>query len=49
MDRLVILEQGRIAEQGAHDALLAHDGIYASLWAHQSGGFLPTDAEGVSA
>jgi ATP-binding cassette subfamily B protein len=42
MDRLVILEHGRIAEQGTHDALLAHGGIYATLWAHQSGGFLPT-------
>jgi ATP-binding cassette, subfamily B, bacterial len=41
MDRLVILERGRIAEEGSHDALLAHGGIYAALWAHQSGGFLP--------
>jgi ATP-binding cassette, subfamily B, bacterial len=43
MDRLVILERGRIAEQGTHDALLTHGGIYASLWAHQSGGFLATE------
>jgi ATP-binding cassette subfamily B protein len=41
MDRLVILERGRIAEQGSHDALLAVDGIYSALWTHQSGGFLP--------
>ncbi len=41
MDRLVILERGRIAEEGSHDALLAQGGIYAALWAHQSGGFLP--------
>jgi len=41
MDRLVILEQGRIAEQGSHDALLAMGGIYSALWSHQSGGFLP--------
>jgi len=41
MDRLVILERGRIAEQGSHEALLASGGIYAALWAHQSGGFLP--------
>ena len=41
MDTLVILERGRIAEQGSHDTLLAQGGIYATLWAHQSGGFLP--------
>ena len=41
MDRLVILERGRIAEEGSHDELLAQGGIYAALWAHQSGGFLP--------
>ncbi len=40
MDQLIVLDHGRIVEQGSHDALLAHDGIYASLWAHQSGGFL---------
>jgi ATP-binding cassette subfamily B protein len=40
MDQLVVLELGRIIEQGTHDALLARGGLYASLWAHQSGGFL---------
>ena len=45
MDRLVILERGRIAEEGSHDALLAQGGIYATLWAHQSGGFLPAPEE----
>ena len=40
MDRLIVLDRGRIVEEGPHDALLARDGIYASLWAHQSGGFL---------
>lgn len=40
MDRLVVMEQGRIVEQGTHDQLLAHAGIYAGLWARQSGGFL---------
>lgn len=40
MDQLVVLEQGRILEKGSHEALLARGGIYASLWAHQSGGFL---------
>ena len=43
MDRLVVLEHGRIVEQGSHDSLLAHDGIYAALWARQSGGFLGSD------
>lgn len=43
MDRLVVIEQGRIVEQGPHDELLAHGGIYASLWAHQSGGFLGSE------
>jgi len=41
MDKLVVLDRGKIVEKGSHDALLAHGGIYASLWAHQSGGFLP--------
>lgn len=40
MDRIVILEQGKIAEQGSHKELLTQKGIYAKLWAHQSGGFL---------
>ena len=40
MDRLVVLDGGRIAEQGDHRSLMAAGGIYARLWAHQSGGFL---------
>jgi ATP-binding cassette subfamily B protein len=40
MDELVILDRGRLVERGSHDALLARGGIYAGLWAHQSGGFL---------
>ncbi|SEM04705.1 ABC transporter ATP-binding protein [Streptacidiphilus jiangxiensis] len=40
MDRLVVLDRGRILEQGSHQDLLAADGAYAKLWQHQSGGFL---------
>ncbi len=40
MDRLVVMEQGQIVESGTHRELLALGGLYAKLWAHQSGGFL---------
>ncbi|QYJ79968.1 ABC transporter ATP-binding protein [Shewanella acanthi] len=40
MDRLIVLDQGRIVEQGTHQELIAQGGIYAQLWAHQTGGFL---------
>lgn len=40
MDRLVVLDRGRIVEQGTHQQLLASEGTYAKLWQHQSGGFL---------
>jgi ATP-binding cassette, subfamily B, multidrug efflux pump len=40
MDRLVVLDRGRIAEQGTHEALLRLNGHYATLWRRQSGGFL---------
>ncbi len=43
MDRLIVLEQGRIVEEGSHAELLRLDGQYAMLWKHQSGGFLPHD------
>lgn len=39
MDRIVVLDQGQVVEQGSHAALLAADGAYARLWARQSGGF----------
>lgn len=40
MDRLIVLDQGRIVEQGTHDELVALNGIYAQLWQRQTGGFL---------
>ena len=40
MDRLVVLDNGNIIEQGNHAELLKLGGLYASLWTHQSGGFL---------
>jgi len=40
MDRLIVLDEGRIVEEGDHASLLARGGLYARLWAHQSGGFL---------
>ncbi len=43
MDRLIVLDRGRIVEEGDHRSLLAQGGLYARLWAHQSGGFLGED------
>jgi ATP-binding cassette subfamily B multidrug efflux pump len=43
MDRLIVLDQGRIVEEGDHQSLLAKGGLYARLWSHQSGGFLGED------
>ena len=45
MDRLVVLDEGRIVEEGTHAQLLEQNGLYAKLWAHQSGGFLPEQIE----
>ena len=45
MDRLIVLDRGHIVEQGDHRSLLALGGLYARLWAHQSGGFLGEEAD----
>jgi ATP-binding cassette subfamily B multidrug efflux pump len=45
LDRLVVIDKGRIVEDGPHRALVARDGLYAGLWARQSGGFIAGEAE----
>jgi ATP-binding cassette, subfamily B, multidrug efflux pump len=45
MDRLIVMDQGRIIEQGTHAELVRRSGLYASLWKRQSGGFLAPDAQ----
>ncbi|MEK1851180.1 MAG: ABC transporter ATP-binding protein [Phyllobacterium sp.] len=45
LDRLVVMDKGRIVESGSHEELIAANGIYAALWARQSGGFLGLDDE----
>ncbi len=45
MDRLVVMDKGRIVEEGDHKSLLARGGLYARLWEHQSGGFLGDEAD----
>ncbi|TMV07173.1 ABC transporter ATP-binding protein [Ruegeria sediminis] len=44
MDRILVMDRGRIVEQGSHAELLAHGGLYARFWARQSGGFLNPEA-----
>ncbi|WP_159070728.1 ATP-binding cassette domain-containing protein, partial [Achromobacter xylosoxidans] len=43
MDRLVVLDGGRIVESGTHASLIAQGGLYARLWSHQTGGFVGLD------
>lgn len=45
MDRILVLDQGRIVEDGSHSALLAKGGLYADFWARQSGGFLTIEGD----
>jgi ATP-binding cassette subfamily B multidrug efflux pump len=45
MDRLIVMDRGRIVEEGDHRSLLAKGGVYARLWEHQSGGFLGDEAD----
>ena len=49
MDRIVVLDAGRIVEQGSHAELLAQGGLYARYWQRQSGGFIGTDDEAEAA
>ena len=44
MDRIIVLDNGRIVEEGTHELLLARNGLYARYWNRQSGGFLRTEA-----
>ncbi|MEX2519156.1 MAG: ABC transporter ATP-binding protein [Paracoccaceae bacterium] len=44
MDRIVVMEAGRIAEEGTHQELIARDGLYAGFWSRQSGGFIGLEA-----
>lgn len=43
MDRLIVIDRGRIVEEGTHQSLITSSGLYARLWSHQSGGFLGED------
>ena len=43
MDRLIVIDDGGVVEQGTHEQLIAKDGIYAALWTHQTGGFIGVD------
>jgi ATP-binding cassette subfamily B multidrug efflux pump len=49
MDRIVVMDDGKVIEDGSHDALLKKGGVYARLWTRQSGGFLGDDSESAAA
>ena len=44
MDRILVMDEGRIVEDGSHSELLAQGGLYAGFWARQSGGFIDVEA-----
>jgi ATP-binding cassette subfamily B protein len=44
MDRILVLDDGRVVEEGSHETLLALGGLYARFWERQSGGFIGADA-----
>ena len=48
MDRIIVMDDGRIVEEGSHDALLAKGGLYARYWNRQSGGFIGVDEKEAS-
>jgi ATP-binding cassette subfamily B protein len=45
MDRILVMDEGRVVEEGSHKDLLRQNGVYARLWAHQSGGFIEDEDE----
>ena len=45
MDRILVMDDGQIVEDGTHEALLAKGGLYAGFWARQSGGFIATETD----
>jgi len=49
MDRIIVMDAGRIVEQGSHEELLAQEGLYAQFWTRQSGGFIRTEDESAEA
>ncbi len=45
MDRIIVIDEGHVVEEGSHASLLGQNGLYASFWNRQSGGFLRTEDE----